>query len=375
MTSSFDLTIIGGGLVGASLAVALSDHAFNIALVDASPLPLPKDHRLIALTKNSADFFSDIGVWAELKNDACAIQRVHVSQYKKFGFTELAASDIHLSELGFVVPAEKINQTLYQKLKNTNNITLLQPESVQQITHQQQTIALNFASGKKIETTLLIAADGTHSTLRELLNIPVETIDYQQRALVTVTHLQRDHQHIAYERFHKTGALALLPLTDHRAATIWTDSEKNIELLMNLSDQLFLKKLQNQMGYRAGRLLNIENRYTYPLKLIRIKPEHQIQNRVMLIGNAAHTIHPIAAQGLNIALNEIAFLKKHFEKISEMNLPEKLPEQKNILLSHQLTQIFATDFLPFNVAKQVGMTALDLLGMVKRKFMHRMIES
>ncbi|MDX1901469.1 MAG: FAD-dependent monooxygenase [Gammaproteobacteria bacterium] len=221
--------------------------------------------------------------------------------------------------------------------------------------------------------SIIIAADGTHSTLRTQLNIPTETVDYEQRALVTVTHLQRDHDNIAYERFHKTGALALLPLQNNCAATIWTDTEKNIEALLQLSDEEFVINLQHQMGYRLGRFLKIEKRYTYPLKYICMQPHQQIQDNVIFIGNAAHTIHPIAAQGLNIALSEITFLIDHFK--SSLTVPRALPEQKNIRLSHQLTQIFAIDFLPFNFARQTGIALLDIFAPAKKKFIRRMIAS
>jgi len=378
MISHYDCAIVGGGLVGAALAVALTDSKYKIILIDAANLPRPEDHRLIALTAKSVDFFKEIDVWPLLQPHATAIKDVHVSQKNNFGFTKLSAADVGLTELGFVIPAKDINKALYEKLSKAKNITLLNSVNVKNFNQEQNSVILelDYLTEQKtqpLSTKILIAADGANSTIRKILNISTETLDYQQSALVTVTQLNRSHNNIAYERFHQTGALALLPLTNNRAATIWTDNTKNIEILMNLSDKEFVKKLQSQMGYRVGRLLSIDQRYTYPLQFMRIPTEQQIQNKVLILGNAAHTMHPIAAQGLNIALREINFLTNYLKQTNEINLPEKLPEQKNIQLSHQLTQIFAVDFLPFNLTRQASLVLLDSCTPIKRKFIRKMI--
>ena len=167
------------------------------------------------------------------------------------------------------------------------------------------TLSITTPQGERTLTaSYIIGADGTHSTVRRLLQISADTLDYQQSALVTMTQLKRPHHHIAYERFQKQGAIAMLPLSDEKTATIWTDSTENIAALMKLSEQEFIDQLQKQFGYRLGKLLQTGQRHHYPLH--HLTAARTCQQRILLIGNAAHTLHPIAAQGFNLALAEIA---------------------------------------------------------------------
>lgn len=371
----YDIAIVGGGMVGAAFAAALHNTSLRIALIDAAPSHA-NDHRLIALNAASCDFFNDLKLWPALLPHAAAIQEVHVSTRGHFGTTRLMAKEMDVPQLGFVVPASEINNALYARLDTLNNVdilrgatltTLLQTASLVELTLQTE-------SGQEpIEASIVVGADGTFSTVRELLHIPAETIDYQQKALVTITELQRSHRHIAYERFLKKGAIAMLPLTGERAATIWSGDEKEIDELLKLSDADFLNALQKQFGYRLGKLIKTHARFSYPLKFIKAK-EH-MKERVILIGNAAHTVHPIAAQGLNLALYEVDVLTKHFcQQLSLENLPDYFTQQTlSMHLSHRLTQLFSLDFFVVNAARQLGMISLDLCTFAKKRFGKRLL--
>lgn len=364
-----DIAIIGGGMVGAACAIALKTLGHRIALVDASAT-LAEDHRLIALNYNSYVFFQRLGIWESLAAHAEPIREVHVSHRGHFGATRLSASDVDLTELGFVVPAKAINTALYEKL---TQIELFRPEKLLALETKEDAISLQLQH-HCLTTQLLIAADGTQSSVRNLLAIPTDTIDYQQAALVTVTELNRSHQNIAYERFTATGALAMLPLVGNRAATIWSDQEATVKQLLQLSDDDFLHALQKQFGYRLGKLQKVQQRYSYPLKFIHAK--HYVKGNVILIGNAAHTVHPIAAQGLNLALYEIGGLVEHLTKhgLSLAHLPQRVRQQDlSLNLSHRLTQLFSLDFFLAHAARQTGMIGLDVCSGLKKKFIRSAI--
>jgi 2-octaprenyl-6-methoxyphenol hydroxylase len=370
----YDIAIVGGGLVGASFACALQNSFLRVALIDAAHSHA-EDHRLIALNYASCIFLKKLNLWSKLSPHATPIQEVHVSNRRHFGTTRLTAEEMNLEQLGHVIPAKKINAALYEKLTELKHVDLLRGAKVTSLTQNtnEANLTIQLESGQEaIEASLVVAADGTFSTIRELLQIPTDIVDYQQKALVTITTLQRDHRNIAYERFLKKGTIAMLPLTDQRVATIWSGDEKYIDELLALSDADFLEKLQDYFGFRLGKLVKTEARYSYPLKFLKAK--EQIKNRVILIGNAAHTVHPIAAQGLNLALYETAILSEHLnqqspDELTLAHLPDYLPQQTlSMNVSHQLTQLFSMDFFVINAARQLGMIGLDLFMPLKRHF-------
>ncbi len=364
---SYDLVIVGGGMVGASLAIALSSSS-RIALIDAGIQS--EDARLIALNHRSYSFFEKLGVWSKLISHAAPIEEVHVSFRKHFGITRLRADQMNLSALGYVVPAKYINHALNEKL-NSCDVTVIKPAKLKNIIQQEKNILLEIENHADISTKYLIGADGTHSTVRELMKFKTDVLDYHQSALVTVTELSRSHYSVAYERFHEHGAIAMLPLKENRVATIWSDTAENISVLKALSDEEFLIQLQKSFGYRLGKLQKINQRFVFPLKKYYV--ENPFKDNVLLIGNAAHTLHPIAAQGLNLALQEIDVLMQcypDFEKfISEMK--NKIERAMN--LSHRLTEIFAMDFFGMSLARSLMMLGLDVSGKAKEYFFREVV--
>lgn len=374
----YDVIIIGGGMVGAALAATLRSNT-NIAVIDASP-NLKEDERLIALSDSSICLFENIGIWSELVTQAAPIKQIHVSHRGHFGITRMDAATLGLNALGYVIPAKYINAALNSFIESASNIAFLRPAKLEALSQNAEGVDLTISteSGQKqLNAKLVIGADGSYSTVRQLLEIPTEVIDYQQSALVTMTELQRDHHGIAYERFQKEGAIAMLPLPGKQVATIWTERNPVIAELMNLSDDEFLAKLQIQFGFRLGRLKQIGKRSVYPLKMLQVA--QQIKQNVLLIGNAAHTVHPIAAQGLNLALYEVAVIAEsilkhgvnHFSKEFQADL--LAPPQFNQKLAHRLNGLFSSDHFFVNFSRQLGMIAFDLLPPLKKFFAKRAI--
>jgi 2-octaprenyl-6-methoxyphenol hydroxylase len=365
----FDLMIIGGGMVGATLAAVLKNTDIHVAMVDASAFFPAEDERLIALNDASVTLFKNSGIWQKLSPHAAPIKQVHVSQRGRFGIARIDASIVGLQALGYVVPAKYINAALEAHLSDAKNITMIKPATLESLSQDETGVLLSIKTSESLEdykAKLVIGADGSYSTVRGLLHIPTEIVDYEQSAIVTTTTLSRDHHHIAYERFLDEGALAMLPLQDNKIATIWTAANDVIASLMKLSDQDFLQKLQQHFGYRLGRLESIGKRAIYPLKMIKAK--YQREQQVCLIGNAAHTIHPIAAQGLNLALYEVAVVASALLEKKPMLMDNINQQNFSQTLSHRLTWLFASDMFVLNQVRQAGLVGLDLMTSIKKRF-------
>lgn len=373
----YDLIIIGGGLVGAGLAAALQHTDLHIALIDAR-LPSSNDPRLLALNAGSCQFLENLGLWNKLAPHAAAIHQVHVSYQGHFGAVRLTREEAKLPLLGNVIPAYQIESTLNTALETLPNVTLYRPAKLDSLSQQDGVAIVTITTDagiKNLQASLVIGADGTESTVRAQLNIKTNIVDYQQSALVTRTQLNRSHQHIAYERFNAQGAIAMLPLVGNECATIWTADNDTITHLLNVSDAEFLQELQQHFGYRLGRLLGIAKRHVYPLRMVRA--EKSVDGCVMLLGNSAHTLSPIAAQGFNLALYEVATLVDSATGLlreGAINLEKILTQtekQQSISIgtSHRLTEFFANRHPVTSIAVQLGMVGLDIATPIKKRFL------
>src|SRR3990167_1551524 len=349
-----DLIIVGGGMVGASLALALRSSGLQIALVEAT-LPRFEDPRLFGLTENSCQFLRNLEIWQKLAEHATPIHRVHVSYKNHFGIVRLNREDVCLPQLGYVISAYYIAMVLHEALKQQSNITYYCPATLMMLQQTDVvTLTLKTNEGDKIlQSPIVIAADGMTSIVREQLNIKTQVIDYQQSAIVTQTLLQRSHYHVAYERFNANGAIAMLPLINHRCATIWTADHATIAQLMTLPDESF------------------------------VASQESIKQCVLLLGNAAHTLHPIAAQGFNLALYEVAALTKaimdkiaHCQLFTSIDLQHVIQDTQkqrsfSVNTSHQLARLFKQRSLVLNMFLSLGMVGLDILKPIKGMFINK----
>lgn len=364
----FDIVIVGGGMVGASLASSLRDSNLSVALIEPRPPQSFKDPRLIALNYSSCCLYQNIGIWEELSPFRSEIQEVHVSHRGHFGATRIKAFDVNLPFLGSVIPALNINQVLYNKMGKTSFFCPAKVSSLNILKDHTEVVLEVEGESKTILGKVIIGADGTDSTVRQLLNFKVKQYDYQQKALVTITELNHSHHSIAYERFLDEGAIAMLPLVGNRVATIWSAGAKLIDDLQRLTEEEFLGLLQKQFGFRLGKLKRVHQRFVFPLHAIWV--ENSIQDNVILIGNAAHTLHPIAAQGLNLALYEVAYLAEQFldKKNRLLTMLKTKQHQLSYTLSHYLSLFFSSDLSLVSPFRQMGLLLLNYVPPLKKNF-------
>ena len=379
----YDLMIVGGGLVGASLALALQSSSLRIALIEAKT-PRHDDPRLFGLNYSSCCFLKNMGVFHHLLPHATLINQVHVSRQGQFGALRLDAKDVRLPYLGYVIPARFVEEALYRELSRYPHLDVFCPAKVMTLEQDDHvTLTMTTADGEKTcSAPLVVAADGSDSTMRKLLHIESDIKDYHQSAIVTITTLQRHHEHIAYERFNRDGAIAMLPLNEQSVATIVTVNDEKVLHLNALSNECFLQYLQKTFGYRLGRFEKISQRSTFPLRSLTAKSFGK--KNVFLLGNALHTLHPIAAQGFNLALYEVAKLTESvlatlkttsIKAIDLKSISDRMQKQQmmSMRMSHHLALWFSKHSFLLNMALQFGMISLDVCAPFKRKLLTSMM--
>ena len=311
----FDLIIIGGGLAGASLACALKDTSLKIAVVEAFELSTDSqpcyDDRTVALSYGSRCIFDAMGVWSSLAPFAEAINTIHISDRGHFGVTRLTREQEGVEALGYVLENRSIGQSLYAVMKASENITLLCPAELTTLQQEEEQVSVEVSINGQAQVLtgeLLVAADGNNSQVMQLLNIGSSRKDYAQSALITNITPGKKHDNVAYERFTETGPLAFLPMTENRCSVVWTLNPEQADYLYALDEADFLAQLQQRFGFRLGQIKKIGKRQVYPLFLQ--SATQMAFGRVAIIGNAAHSVHPVAGQGFNLALRDVALLSE-----------------------------------------------------------------
>lgn len=314
MSDSFDIAIVGGGMVGASLAVALKGLDARVALIEAVPhgaATQPSfDERTTALSNGSRRILETLGVWPDVAAMATPIAKIHVSDRGHFGFARIDAAEQGLPALGYVVPNRLLGSALWSQLRNRNDVRVYCPAEVSRVVGARDSVELEVpaAGGDKcvIKTHLVVAADGIESAVRDAFGVAADVRDYEQTAVITTVLPRKFHEYVAYERFTASGPLALLPLTDGRCTLVLTLSRALAQVAMGWSDQEFLTELQHRFGFRLGRFLKVGRRFAYPLSLTRAR--RTSAGRCVIVGNAAQGLHPVAGMGFNLGLRDVASL-------------------------------------------------------------------
>ncbi|MEZ5538549.1 MAG: 2-octaprenyl-6-methoxyphenyl hydroxylase [Pseudomonadales bacterium] len=398
MAETVDIAIIGGGMAGAALALLLSQQlpTLSVLLLEQYPLTassseqlsLPSfDARSTALSYSTRNILDDMGVWGALSVYAQPILQVHVSERKQPLGMLMRAEETNLPALGFVVENRALGSVLLQAVKQQSAIQVCDRVQVKKITPLAESVALLLqgAEGdeKKIAARLVVVADGAQSALRQQLGIAVDEQPYDQHALVANVVTELQHNAVAYERFTEHGPVALLPLIDcntqHRAALIWTLPDSEIDAVMQLPEKEFLQRVQTQLGNRCGKLVSVGKRHCYPLSLLQAR--EQVRSRIVLLGSAAHYLHPVAGQGFNLIMRDCLALvetlaeainaKKDFSTLLVLKnylLQQQWDQQKTVSASDWLPKLFSNQFLPHKVLRSAVLLGLDFLPGVRERF-------
>jgi 2-octaprenyl-6-methoxyphenol hydroxylase len=308
-----DIAIVGGGMVGASLALALRGTRLKVLLIEGvSPDSAAQpsfDERTTALGNGSRQIFDSLGCWTAMAPDAAAIRSIHVSDAGRFGVARLDCREQGVTAFGYVVPNRVIGRALWQELRNATNIEIAVPAELTGAALESDGVVLEISRNGERETVhakLAVAADGAGSLLRAQSGIDAEVEDYGQVAIVVNATTDRPNNGEAFERFTASGPLAVLPTAGGGYTVVWAVRPHRAAELLALDDEAFAAELLSAFGWRAGRFTKVGRRNTYPLALSRATGT--VSGRVVLVGNAAQALHPVAGQGFNLGLRDAATL-------------------------------------------------------------------
>ncbi len=376
-TEFTDITIVGGGLVGLSAALALQTSGQKIKIIEASSLHHPEsgglNARSIAVSYSSVQIFRALGVWQSIKKQAAAIRNIHVSSQGHWGVTRLSASELELDAMGYVIESRLLATSLLEKVEASDNIELLtcaQFESIE--TGDESRVGYQFEDQHYQQlSSLTIIADGANSSAREQLGVEHNTVDYGQAAIITNLEFSKPVDAMAYERFTEQGPLAILPLGGKRYACVWTRNIENAEALMQLDDGVFIDELQRCFGFRMGYIEAIGQRFSFDLQ--RVEARQLTKGRCLLIGNAANALHPVAGQGFNLALRDIATLYdllggrvlSDLDVLAEYESIRKAEQDRVVRLGDGLVGLFSNRLPLLNHLRAGSLAALDLLPPLK----------
>jgi 2-octaprenyl-6-methoxyphenol hydroxylase len=368
-----DILIIGGGLIGATLLLALEGMGYSTLLVEAQPFAEKTkalDARTLALSPSSVRIAKTLHFWHKLLPCATSIDSIHVSQAQHFGGLRLQRKKEEA--LGYVVEMSAMEQAIHNSLPQEKLLfaklqNLDKEKSVATLQTEKETIT--------IQAKLIVAADGSHSLVRQCCQLETITKSYQQQAIVANVGLKRKHQNRAFERFTKDGVLALLPLTGLRSALVWALPNTLAEKTISLSDNDFLSALQKNFGGRLGKFNEVGRRSSFPLQQICMQEVDHWP--VIFVGNAAQTLHPIAGQGFNLGLRDVATLAqcilKYGLNASMLKTYRELRQHDQYHIIHwtdTLVNVFQSRLPGMGFARSLGLMALDNMPMFKKILAH-----
>jgi 2-octaprenyl-6-methoxyphenol hydroxylase len=384
-----ELLIVGGGLTGMTLACALAGAGLRIALIDRQPaeamVAAAYDGRASAIAHASARVLQGIGIWSGLDEDASPILDIRVADgHPARGISSLFLHydhrDLGDDPFGYIIENRALRRALLARVAALPTLTLLAPAEITDLTRESQGVEAVLADGRRLRAALAVAADGRNSWLRRHARIPVTELRYSQTSIVCTVRHERPHTGVAVELFLPGGPFAMLPMTDNRCNVVWTERADLAPRYLELDDEDFLEELQRRFGDWLGAITLTGPRFSYPLGVLHAA--RYTDQRLALLGDAAHAIHPIAGQGLNLGLRDVAALAELVVDARRLGLDlagpavldryERWRRIDNMLLAavtDGLNRLFSNDIAPVRLARDLGLAAVDRLPPVKRFLM------
>ena len=389
MQANNNIVIVGGGPVGSVLALLLAKQGLAVTVLEARKQGAShSDNRALALSFGSRRILEKLGLWPQLITHATAINTIHVSQKGSIGRTILNANDYKQEALGYVLSYGALSAALDAALSAQANVNFVFDASAQSITHHATHASVTYryvGITESLQSSLVVLADGGRS-LDELAEVTRETKEYGHDALVTKVRAELPHNNIAYERFTPNGPMALLPNGEHDFSLVWTGKKEYIAPLLTLSAADFLAQFHQQFGDRVGRFLSVEKRMSFPLKMSQLKTaeSHEAElSHLVVIGNAAQTMHPVAGQGFNVGLRDAESLALHIARVSDVALgsPEMLAAYRTsrksdtkggLLFTDFLVSVFSNDMIGISGLRGAGLGLLDVIKPIKKMLVGKM---
>ncbi|HSG11279.1 MAG TPA: 2-octaprenyl-6-methoxyphenyl hydroxylase [Gammaproteobacteria bacterium] len=380
----YDVIISGGGMVGSLLACALSGHGMKIAVIESVRRETREqagyDERAIALAWGTRCIFAGLGLWEQLERSATAIHSIHVSDRGRPGMVRMDRESEGLPAIGYVVPARVIASVLDAAVLQLDDVDIYNPALLDSATRTEEQVSVVVRQGDtsvELQAALLVGADGADSLLRKQAGIGSRETDYRQTAIVTNVTPQLAHENIAYERFTPDGPIALLPMSEQRCGVVLTVPSAQADAVMALDDRAFLDELQARFGQRLGRLQRVGLRQAWPLRLV--SATASVAGRLVLVGNAVHTLHPVAGQGFNLGARDVAVLAEVLVDAHRAGIDPggaevvsrygdwRYRDHRNVtLFTDGLVRLFAVSLPVFSMVRSAGMLALDMLPPARR---------
>lgn len=391
MKKPFDAAIVGGGLAGTTMAAILGGAGLRIALIERNAPALLEapayDGRTTAITFGSKRIMEAAGLWAGLAPHACPIDDIRIADGKSPLFLHFDSREVGDAPFGWIVENRTIRRALHARIAEIRSVEHIAPASVAEIDPNGPLARLTLADGRKLAAELIIGADGRDSFIRAASGIETVGWAYGQDAIVTVMGHEVPHGNIAVENFLRAGPFAILPMNDapdgtHRSSIVWSDRKNSVPLYMRLDGSAFDAELQRRAGAWLGKVWDLGPRFAYPLQLRHAK--RYIAPRVALIADAAHVIHPIAGQGLNLGMRDIGLLAELLieRRRSGLDLgdPALLRRYEagrrldNVVYSAAtdiLDRLFSNDVPPIRLARRVGLGTVNRIAPLRRFFMRQ----
>ncbi len=379
-----DISIIGGSLAGLTAAIGIAELGLNVTVVDIIPINdqvKPSfDGRSSAIAFASCEMLKTLGIWKYLEGHAQPILDIRVSDGPSLMHLHFDNESLGQGPLGNMLENRHIREALAKRVEELDNITVLTPEHVESIDRNKSSATLSLKSGKTITSKLLLGIDGRKSLARTDANIPTSNFSYGQIGIVCSIEHEHSHCGIAHERFLPSGPFAILPLTGNRSSLVWTEKEHLGDTIMNLSDRAFEAEVQRRVGDFLGDVKVIGGRWAYPLTLQ--YTDTYVSTRMALIGDAAHAIHPIAGQGLNMGLRDVAAFVEILSDSMHVGLDigseqtlmkyqewRRFDNASLIGVTDILNRLFSNDIGPIKTARDIGLSVVDKIPPLKNFFM------